>query len=480
LWSQRAVHEQSFVRKEAGYALDHGKLVPARIARCNLPLRFRDAQTADLTRWNRRDVAYSEWRRTLGWIAPLVGRPPTAPTPTPDVATRSTKVVVSNELKPRPETARGQVSRRALIGSGLGSAVVIGLGVLVARAKHGVATGAQTSSVEPSSTRSVLADAPITGRVNSTEQANPTLSGDGAPSAQSTGRLAMTALATVPCAEFYNSDSLAVSPNGNWIALAPSAKAEVWETSALKRRFVVPGGTGRDHTLQFSQQSDRLAIGSFRTVRLVELKSGALRWSTRSENNWWDIWSMDFAPDTDEMIVSGSESGVAFLDSRTGKIIDVCKGHTEYVGQARYTPDGEFAVTGPDKTGQILVWRAKQKTPTGRIATTEGRWLDLSTRGDRIISTHDDATARVWSFPDLKPIGQFNIGESDHVAALVGRSRSILAIQGYSVMKLFDWNTGDLVGQTEVGVQNNNQPAAFPDDRVLAASPPRLWKISAV
>jgi hypothetical protein len=74
LWSSLSAAENSFVRKEAGYALDHGKLIPARIDHCELPLRFRDIQTADLTGWDPRDPTYPEWRRALDWITPLVGR----------------------------------------------------------------------------------------------------------------------------------------------------------------------------------------------------------------------------------------------------------------------------------------------------------------------------------------------------------------------------------------------------------------------
>jgi len=76
LWSPLATDEISFVRIEASYAKDHGKLVPARIERCDLPLRFRDVQTADLTGWDRCDPEHAEWRRTLRWLSLLVGRQP--------------------------------------------------------------------------------------------------------------------------------------------------------------------------------------------------------------------------------------------------------------------------------------------------------------------------------------------------------------------------------------------------------------------
>jgi MFS family permease len=78
LWSPASVAESSFVRREASYAQDHGKLVPAWIERCALPLRFRDIQTADLSGWDRTSQAHREWRRVLSWIADLAGATPPA------------------------------------------------------------------------------------------------------------------------------------------------------------------------------------------------------------------------------------------------------------------------------------------------------------------------------------------------------------------------------------------------------------------
>jgi len=51
LWSERSVQSQ-FVKDEASYALELGKLVPVAIERVELPFRFKRLQTVDLSGWD--------------------------------------------------------------------------------------------------------------------------------------------------------------------------------------------------------------------------------------------------------------------------------------------------------------------------------------------------------------------------------------------------------------------------------------------
>ena len=69
LWTPRSVQSE-WVRTEAHYGQDHGKLVPALIENCELPIAFMLRQTVTLTDWkgNRAD---RNWRKFLTWIADL-------------------------------------------------------------------------------------------------------------------------------------------------------------------------------------------------------------------------------------------------------------------------------------------------------------------------------------------------------------------------------------------------------------------------
>jgi len=70
LWTPRSVNSE-WVRTEALYGQDRGKLVPVMLEECALPIAFMLRQTVRLVDWEG-DRANREWRKLLTWIADLV------------------------------------------------------------------------------------------------------------------------------------------------------------------------------------------------------------------------------------------------------------------------------------------------------------------------------------------------------------------------------------------------------------------------
>lgn len=77
LWTPRSV-QSDWVRSEAHYAQDHGKLVPVMIERCSLPIAFMLRQAVDLSS-GQFDDGNPQWRRLIGWLEGAV--PEAAPGP---------------------------------------------------------------------------------------------------------------------------------------------------------------------------------------------------------------------------------------------------------------------------------------------------------------------------------------------------------------------------------------------------------------
>ncbi len=69
LWSPRSA-ASDWVRTEAHYGHEHGKLAPAMIERCELPIAFLLTQTVDLTGWMG-EAADPHWMKLLSWLADL-------------------------------------------------------------------------------------------------------------------------------------------------------------------------------------------------------------------------------------------------------------------------------------------------------------------------------------------------------------------------------------------------------------------------
>jgi formylglycine-generating enzyme required for sulfatase activity len=74
LWSPRSVGSE-WVRTEAHYGKDRGKLVPVLVEPCTIPIAFTLTQTVNLVGWkgNRED---RQWRKLLTWITDLISTKP--------------------------------------------------------------------------------------------------------------------------------------------------------------------------------------------------------------------------------------------------------------------------------------------------------------------------------------------------------------------------------------------------------------------
>jgi formylglycine-generating enzyme required for sulfatase activity len=74
LWTPRSV-ESDWVRTEAHYGQDHGKLVPVMMEPCTIPLAFMLRQTVNLCDWHA-ETDNRQWRKLLAWISDLAAAKP--------------------------------------------------------------------------------------------------------------------------------------------------------------------------------------------------------------------------------------------------------------------------------------------------------------------------------------------------------------------------------------------------------------------
>ena len=74
LWTPRSVGSE-WVRTEAHYGQDRGKLIPVMVEECAIPLAFMLRQTVSLKTW-RGDRSDRNWRKLLTWIADLASTKP--------------------------------------------------------------------------------------------------------------------------------------------------------------------------------------------------------------------------------------------------------------------------------------------------------------------------------------------------------------------------------------------------------------------
>ncbi|MGZ3270695.1 MAG: TIR domain-containing protein [Croceibacterium sp.] len=83
LWSPRSVASE-WVRSEAHYAQEHGKLVPVMIETCNLPIAFALRQAIDLS--GDLETDSPGWQKLETWLDGMLGGEHKPPTPKPSMA----------------------------------------------------------------------------------------------------------------------------------------------------------------------------------------------------------------------------------------------------------------------------------------------------------------------------------------------------------------------------------------------------------
>ena len=77
LWTPRSVTSE-WVRTEADYAKEKGKLVPVMLEACSVPLAYRRTQTVDLSSWDG-NPADRSFQKLVGWVRGLVSGTGSAP-----------------------------------------------------------------------------------------------------------------------------------------------------------------------------------------------------------------------------------------------------------------------------------------------------------------------------------------------------------------------------------------------------------------
>ncbi len=202
------------------------------------------------------------------------------------------------------------------------------------------------------------------------------------------------------------------SPDGSLVALAvPGAAVVVWDRSKHRElhRYPLPADAG---DLRFSPDGNFLAAAaSDRWVRLWDLRkkndsgtempmearatsegvavqSPARATSLLKEGHWLRTWSVDFSPNSDQLVSTSSDRSVRLWSVPTLEPVAVWLGHHDEVWCSNFTPDGSSVITG-GKDGRIMFWHAR--AVTNAVPLKNSSFLTpLFTRDSRYLVTNDE------------------------------------------------------------------------------------------
>ena len=165
--------------------------------------------------------------------------------------------------------------------------------------------------------------------------------------------------------------ALALSPDNQTIASASEdATVRLWDTHTGKHRADFIGHTDPVVSLKFSLDSNILASGSFKEIRLWDLTSDVVSRATVLQGHRDMVTTLAFSPDSKTLASTSFYDAILIWDVETGLLRHNLSAHTSSILTLAFSPDNEILASGgywnPGAESTISVWSPH----TGQLLTT--------------------------------------------------------------------------------------------------------------
>ena len=165
-----------------------------------------------------------------------------------------------------------------------------------------------------------------------------------------------------------------------------------------------------------------------------------------------DIRSIAYTPDGRCLAVADWEKNIKLLEVETGIELKTLRSYAGFAGEAKYSPDGTYMVSGMGN-GSIKLW----KMASGKFKILSGHTDSIndiiySPDGAYLVTSSDDSTIKLWEVASSKCVKTF-IGHTDGVDSIVYSSDGKYITSGSSdnTIKIWEVVTGECVKTFECG-----------------------------
>ena len=490
VWSRYSVASR-FVADEADEGAARDILFPALIDNVDIPLGFRQIQTADLTHWrgNLNDNAFKAFIDAVADGAACGGgapdkRPEPAPPepeqPTPAPAPQPEEPKPAPPPKPAPKPLRqkpAKISKRASRYTTTGSkrrlalfsrAVFMAAIIAAAFGALAYASDFVFAAYRPFfiGAMGVLAFLSRYG----------TLEADRAAGAASLALLPRSYIALILFS------LIAISP----LILEGRIYAAALEGVQVK------GIEGADiNSVTFDASGAQIVTASDdNTIKLWDATTGVERAEftehkstcADEEGKCW-IWGADFSPDGARAVSASRDRSAIVWNTSNAAVITTLRGHGASVYDVAWSPDGAAIATasGDDK---IIIWNPETgeavRTLSGHVNDVNA--VDFHPGGEILAAASEDGRVSLWNWRNGVRLESLPIGGPGNDVKFSGDGAMFAAAANNGVVRIWRTVDNNLVGTLNHGAERAFAVAFAADDSVLATSgiDPviRVWDIA--
>ncbi len=445
VWSRDSVGSR-FVCDEADEGAARGILYPALIDNVDIPLGFRQIQTADLTHWrgNMNDPALKAFVKTIvGNISPTASRRRPAPdTPAPDADAEKKKKKKPKREKSTQQSAKsytttGAKRRLSLLFQSLFMAVIIAaafaalaytsdfvfaayrpffigaMGVLAFLSRYGTleadrAAGAASLALLPRSYMALILFSLIAISPLILE-----------------GRLYAAALQGVQVKGIEGADinSVTLEKNGGrFVTASDDGTVKIWDATTgvelgnynnhldMCEQFDNDGKPlcwvwGAD----FSPDGRTIASGS-RDMTVQIWQTSLLGGTIIAEGHRASVYDVAFHPEGEVIASASGDQTIMIWNPETGEAIRTLRGHGDRVNSVEFSPDGE-TLASASRDGNVRLWNWRDGgRKSARAAGGPANDVKWSKDGTMYAAASDNGRIRIWDAESGDRIANFNHG----------------------------------------------------------------------
>ncbi|MFZ1990073.1 MAG: TIR domain-containing protein [Alphaproteobacteria bacterium] len=307
------------------------------------------------------------------------------------------------------------------------------------------------------------------------------------------------------------------------ISIAPAILEGRLYTEALKA-VQIKGISGSNiNGVSFSHSGKMLATASDDgTARVWDAASGAQLAILTGHQNW--VWSAKFSPDEKSVVTASRDLTAKIWDAQSGDLRLTLKGHTASVLDADFHPSSHEIVTASadgtlriwdsdsgdqkrtmndgsrvnalavstdgntiasaDTSGTVRLWRWSTGTNTAALGGAPGMnffSVALDDKGRRVAAAGENGEAYVWSVGSRERIARVNHGAKVFAIAFIGDHE--LATGGIdSVVRIWDLRSSTLERELTGHLGAVRALAVSPDGKLIATgsrdNTGRIWDIA--